>query len=188
MPTSRWLHSCAHLHGIRSTGLRFFIVYGPWGRTGMALFLFIKAILAGVPIKVFNHGKHKRSVTYVEDVVEGVIRMLDNAPGENPDWDGMAPDSYSSGVTPYRIYNIGNEQPVELLRHIEVLEECLEKKANMEMLPLHAEGVPNTEADVSGLIAAVDYRPQVSVEDGVANFVEWYRKYCAWESAQQPDS
>jgi UDP-glucuronate 4-epimerase len=172
-------HSYAHLYGIPSTGLRFFTVYGPWGRPDMALFLFTRAILAGEPIKVFNHGKHKRSFTYIDDIVEGVIRTLDKLPGRNPDWDGHAPDPASSGVAPYRIYNIGNEQPVELLRYIHVLEQCLGRKADMQMLPLQAGDVPDTEADVSELIASVGYRPVVSVEEGVRNFVDWYRKYNA---------
>ena len=170
-------HSYAHLYGIPSTGLRFFTVYGPWGRPDMALFLFTKAILAGEPIKVFNHGHHKRSFTYVDDIVEGVIRTLDTVPGTNAEWDAMHPDPATSGVAPYRIYNIGNEQPVELLRYIEVLEHCLGKKAVMELLPLQAGDVPDTEADVSELITNVGYRPVVSVEEGVAKFVEWYRDY-----------
>ena len=170
-------HSYAHLYGIPCTGLRFFTVYGPWGRPDMALFLFTRAILAGEPIKVFNHGKHKRSFTYVDDIVEGVIRALDRPPGTDPAWNGDAPDPASSGVAPYRIYNIGNEQPVELLRYIEVLEQCLGRKAQMELLPLQAGDVPDTEADVSELIAATGYRPQVSVEQGVANFVAWYQSY-----------
>ncbi len=170
-------HSYGHLYGIPCTGLRFFTVYGPWGRPDMALFLFTRAILADEPIKVFNHGHHKRSFTYVDDIVEGVIRTLDKVPGKSPDWNGMAPDSATSGVAPHRIYNIGNETPVQLLRYIEVLEDCLGKKARMEMLPLQAGDVPDTEADVSDLIANVGYRPQVSVEEGVANFVDWYRDY-----------
>ena len=170
-------HSYAHLYGIPCTGLRFFTVYGPWGRPDMALFLFTRAILAGEPIKVFNHGKHKRSFTYVDDIVEGVIRTLDTVPGTNAEWDAMHPDPATSGVAPYRIYNIGNEQPVELLRYIEVLEQCLGRKAQMELLPLQAGDVPDTEADVSDLIAATGYRPQVGVEQGVANFVDWYRSY-----------
>ena len=171
-------HSYAHLYGIPSTGLRFFTVYGPWGRPDMALFLFTRAILAGEPIKVFNHGRHKRSFTYVDDIVEGVVRTLDVVPEPNPGWDGMQPDPASSNV-PYRLYNIGNEQPVELLRYIEVLEQCLGRKATMEMLPLQAGDVPDTEADVSELISAVGYRPKVSVEEGVGRFVEWYRSYYA---------
>ena len=170
-------HSYAHLYGIPCTGLRFFTVYGPWGRPDMALFLFTRAILAGEPIRVFNHGHHKRSFTYIDDIVEGVIRTLDRPPGTDPAWNGDAPDPASSGVAPYRIYNIGNEQPVELLRYIEVLEQCLGRKAQMELLPLQAGDVPDTEADVSDLIAATGYRPQVGVEQGVANFVDWYRSY-----------
>ena len=171
-------HSYAHLYGMACTGLRFFTVYGPWGRPDMALFLFTKSILAGEPIKVFNHGHHKRSFTYVDDIVEGVIRTLDTVPTGNPQWDGNKPDSATS-LAPYRLFNIGNQQPVELLRYIEVLEQCLGRKAVMELLPLQAGDVPDTEADVSALAAAVDYTPKVSVEDGVANFVRWYRDYYA---------
>ncbi len=170
-------HSYAHLYGIPVTGLRFFTVYGPWGRPDMALFLFTKAILADEPIKVFNHGRHKRSFTYIDDIVEAVIRTLDKPPGKNPAWNGDAPDPASSGVAPYRVFNIGNEQPVELLRYIEVLEQSLGRKAVMEMVPLQAGDVPNTEADMSELIAAVDYRPRVSVEEGVDRFARWYREY-----------
>lgn len=172
-------HSYAHLYGLPCSGLRFFTVYGPWGRPDMALFLFTKAILAGQPIKVFNHGRHKRSFTYVDDIVEGVIRTLDNVPDPQDTWDGAAPDPATSGVAPYRIYNIGNETPVELLRYIEVLEQCLGRRAVMEMLPLQAGDVPDTEADVSELIAAVGYQPRVPVEQGVENFVRWYRDYYA---------
>jgi UDP-glucuronate 4-epimerase len=143
----------------------------------MALFLFTKAILAGEPIKVFNHGHHKRSFTYVDDIVEGVVRVLDTPPGKDRSWNGDSPDPASSGVAPYRVYNIGNEQSVELLRYIEVLEQCLGTKARMEMLPLQAGDVPETEADMSALNRAVEYRPTVSVEEGVANFVAWYRGY-----------
>lgn len=170
-------HSYSHLYGIPTTGLRFFTVYGPWGRPDMALFLFTKAIIDGKPIKVFNNGHHKRSFTYVDDIVEGVVRALDKVPGKDPEWSGAKPDPATSGVAPYRIYNIGNERPVELLRYIEVLEDCLGKKAIKEMLPLQAGDVPDTEADVSDLIANVGYRPKVSVEEGVANFVRWYRDY-----------
>jgi UDP-glucuronate 4-epimerase len=170
-------HSYAHLYGIPCTGLRFFTVYGPWGRPDMALFLFTKAILDGKPIRVFNHGHHKRSFTYVDDIVEGVVRTLDRVPGKDPDWSGERPDPATSGVAPYRLYNIGNEQPVELLRYIEVLEQCLGRKAQMELLPLQAGDVPDTEADVSDLVANVGYRPVVPVEEGVANFVRWYRMY-----------
>jgi UDP-glucuronate 4-epimerase len=170
-------HSYANLFDLPCTGLRFFTVYGPWGRPDMALFLFTKAILAGEPIKVFNHGKHSRSFTYVDDIVEGVIRALDNPPGKNPDWDGQKPDPATSGAGPYRIFNIGAEEQVELLRYIEVLEECLGKKAIMEMLPLQPGDVPDTVADVSELQNIVGYKPRVTVEEGVKNFVEWYRGY-----------
>lgn len=170
-------HSYAHLYGIPSTGLRFFTVYGPWGRPDMALFLFTRAILAGEPIDVFNHGHHKRSFTYVDDIAQGVIRTLDQVPGIDPAWSGDAPDPASSGVAPYRLFNIGNETPVQLLRYIEVLEECLGRKAEMRLLPLQPGDVPDTEADISDLIERVDYRPQVSVEEGVGRFVEWYRSY-----------
>jgi UDP-glucuronate 4-epimerase len=170
-------HSYAHLYGIPCTGLRFFTVYGPWGRPDMALFLFTKAILAGEPIKVFNHGRHKRSFTYVDDIVEGVVRTLDTLPGKDNDWNGNLPDPASSGVAPYRLYNIGNAEPVELLRYIAVLEQCLGRKAQMEMLPLQAGDVPDTEADVSELLRAVGYAPKVSVGTGIANFVSWYRSY-----------
>jgi UDP-glucuronate 4-epimerase len=169
-------HAYAHLYGIPCTGLRFFTVYGPWGRPDMALFLFTKSILAGEPIRVFNHGRHKRSFTYVDDIVEGVVRSLDTVATPAPDWDPMSPDPSRSNA-PFRIYNIGNEQPVELLRYIEVLERTLGKPAVMEMLPLQAGDVPDTEADVSELAAAIDYRPKVPVEEGVARFVDWYLDY-----------
>ena len=142
----------------------------------MALFLFTKAILAGETIKVFNHGHHKRSFTYIDDIVEGVIRTLDKVPAPNPSWSSEAPDPASSNA-PYRLYNIGNEQAVPLLTYIEVLEQCLGKKARVEMLPLQAGDVPDTEADISDLIASVDYRPKVLVDEGVANFVRWYKDY-----------
>jgi UDP-glucuronate 4-epimerase len=169
-------HSYAHLYAVPCTGLRFFTVYGPWGRPDMALFLFTKNILAGEPIRVFNHGRHKRSFTYVDDIVEGVIRTLDQPATPDPRWNPMAPDPATSNA-PFRLFNIGNEQPVELLRYIEVLEKCLGKPARMEMLPLQAGDVPDTEADVSRLAAAVDYRPKVPVEEGVARFVDWYLGY-----------
>ena len=170
-------HSYAHLYGLPCTGLRFFTVYGPWGRPDMALFLFTRAILAGEPIKVFNHGRHKRSFTYVDDVVEGVIRTLDTLPARDSQWNGNAPDPASSGVAPYRLYNIGNAKTVELMRYIAVLEQCLGRKAQMEMLPMQAGDVPDTEADVSELIRAVGYAPKVSIETGITNFVDWYRGY-----------
>ena len=176
-------HSYAHLYGIANTGLRFFTVYGPWGRPDMALFLFTQAILAGESIKVFNHGHHRRSFTYIDDIVEGVVRVLDAPPAQDPDWNSDAPDPASSGVAPYRLYNIGNEQTVELLRYIEVLEQCLGKKAKMDLLPLQPGDVPDTEADISELVQRINYRPQVSVEQGVAGFVRWYRQYYAPSAA-----
>jgi len=170
-------HSYAHLYGVPCTGLRFFTVYGPWGRPDMAPILFAKAISEGRPIKVFNHGRHKRSFTYIDDIVEGVVRTLDVVPGPSASWNGQQPDPASSGVAPYRIYNIGHERPVQLMHFIELLEQNLGKKAVMEMLPLQAGDVPDTEADVSDLIANVGYRPVVAVEEGVAKFVAWYRDY-----------
>ena len=169
-------HSYAHLYGIPSTGLRFFTVYGPWGRPDMALFLFTKAILAGEPIKVFNHGRHQRDFTFVDDIVEGVVRCLDNPATGNPDWDGMAPDPATSRA-PYRIFNIGNQKPVQLLDYIEVLEGCLGRKAERVMLPLQAGDVPDTYADASALGEATGYRPATSVQQGVSRFVEWYLGY-----------
>jgi len=170
-------HSYANLFDLPCTGLRFFTVYGPWGRPDMALFMFTKKILAGEPIQVFNHGKHSRSFTYIDDIVEGVIRAMDNVPGVNPDWDGQNPDPATSGSGPYRIFNIGAEEQVQLLRYIEVLEDCLGKKAIMEMLPLQPGDVPDTVADVAELQRIVGYKPRVTVEEGVKNFVEWYRGY-----------
>lgn len=170
-------HSYAHLYGIPCTGLRFFTVYGPWGRPDMALFLFTKAILAGQPIRVFNHGRHKRSFTYIDDIVESIVRLIGQPPEKTPDWNALDPDPSFSGAAPYRIYNIGNERPVALLRYIEVLESCLGRKAEMEMLPPQPGDVPDTEADVSQLVAQIDYCPHVSVEQGVEHFVDWYRTY-----------
>jgi len=169
-------HSYAHLYGIPSTGLRFFTVYGPWGRPDMALFLFTKAILAGEPIKVFNHGNHSRSFTYVDDIAEGVIRTLDDKAAANPQWQGDDPDPATSAA-PYRLFNIGSQARVPLLRYIQVLERCLNRKAEMEMLPLQPGDVPDTEADVSELFEAVGYTPKIEVEEGVERFVAWYRSY-----------
>jgi UDP-glucuronate 4-epimerase len=169
-------HSYAHLFRIPCTGLRFFTVYGPWGRPDMALFLFTKAILAGEPVKVFNEGKHTRDFTYVDDIVEGVVRTLDHVPTGALNWSGRTPDPATS-LAPYRIYNIGNQAPVQLLRYLEVLEQCLGKKAKLELLPLQPGDVPDTEADVRDLVSDVGYKPQTSVETGVARFVDWYREY-----------
>ncbi|HET7300501.1 MAG TPA: NAD-dependent epimerase [Oleiagrimonas sp.] len=170
-------HAYAHLYGFACTGLRFFTVYGPWGRPDMAMFLFTRAILEGTPIKVFNHGHHRRSFTYIDDIVEGVVRALDKVSTVNPAWDSLNPDPGSSGVAPYRIFNIGQEQTVELLHYIEVLEKCLDKKANMEMLPLQPGDALDTEADMARLRHAVDYRPRISVDEGVPKFVRWYKDY-----------
>ncbi|QWT20727.1 NAD-dependent epimerase [Bacillus sp. NP157] len=170
-------HSYAHLYGIPCTGLRFFTVYGPWGRPDMALFLFTKAILEGKPINVFNHGHHKRSFTFVDDIVEGVVLALDNVATVNEGWDAMHPDPAESGVAPYRIFNIGNENPVELLTYIKTLEQCLGRDAVMNLLPLQAGDVPDTEADIADLKETLGYQPKVSVEEGVARFVEWYKSY-----------
>ena len=170
-------HSYAHLYGIPSTGLRFFTVYGPWGRPDMALFLFARAILSDEPIQVFNYGKHRRSFTYIDDIVEGIVRILEHPPEADPGWNSEAPDPAASGLAPYRIYNIGNEKSVQLMRYIEVLEKELGKKAEMKMLPMQPGDVPDTESDVTSLAEAIDYVPGVNVEEGVANFIKWYRSY-----------
>lgn len=169
-------HTYSHLFNIPTTGLRFFTVYGPWGRPDMALFIFTRKILAGEPIDVFNYGHHRRDFTYIDDIVEGVIRTLDRVAPGNPQWDGGQPDPATS-KSPYRIYNIGSNSPVELLRYIEVLEECLGKKAVKNLLPLQPGDVPDTYADVDALIEDVDYKPTTTVETGIANFVQWYRDY-----------
>ena len=169
-------HTYSHLYQLPTTGLRFFTVYGPWGRPDMALFLFTKNILAGQPIDVFNYGNHRRDFTYIDDIVEGVVRVIDNVAIPNPDWNGDAPDSATS-KGPYRLYNIGNNQPVELMHYIEVLENCLGKKAEKNLLPLQPGDVPATYADVSDLVRDVGYKPDMSVEQGIANFVEWYRDF-----------
>ncbi len=169
-------HTYAHLYDLPVTGLRFFTVYGPWGRPDMALFMFTKAILEGRPIDVFNYGNHRRDFTYIDDIVEGVIRTLDRVATANTDWSGEAPDPGTSRA-PYRLYNIGNQQPVELMHYIGVLEDCLGRKAEKKLLPLQPGDVPDTYADVEDLVRDVDYRPQTTVEDGVARFVQWYREF-----------
>ncbi|HET8696311.1 MAG TPA: NAD-dependent epimerase, partial [Gammaproteobacteria bacterium] len=163
-------HTYASLYGLPVTGLRFFTVYGPFGRPDMALFLFTKAILAGQPIDVFNYGHHRRDFTYVGDIVEGVIRACDHVATANPAWNSDRPDPGTSRV-PYRIYNIGNQQPVELMRYIEVLEDCLGRKAEKNLLPLQLGDVPDTWADVEDLVEDVGYRPSTPVEEGVRRFV-----------------
>jgi UDP-glucuronate 4-epimerase len=169
-------HTYASLYKLPVTGLRFFTVYGPFGRPDMALFLFTKNILAGKPIDVFNYGNHKRDFTYVGDIAQGVIRALDHVATPNSDWSGDAPDPGTSSA-PYRLYNIGNQRPVELLHYIEVLEECLGRKAQKNLLPLQAGDVPDTWADVEDLVTDVGYRPSTPVETGVKNFVDWYVDY-----------
>ncbi len=166
-------HTYSNLYKLPTTGLRFFTVYGPYGRPDMALFMFTKNIIAGKTIDVFNYGKHRRDFTYVEDIVEGVVRTMDHTAEPNADWNAADPDPGTS-MAPYRIYNIGNQQPVELMRYIEVLEECLGKKAEKNMLPLQPGDVPDTYADTSDLVKDVDYQPNTTIETGIKNFVEWY--------------
>jgi len=169
-------HTYSHLYGLPTTGLRFFTVYGPWGRPDMALFLFTKAILAGDAIDVFNHGKMQRDFTYIDDIVEGVIRVMDHIPQPNPQWSGVTSDP-SSSAAPYRIYNIGNNQPVELMYLIEVLENCLGMKAKKNSLPLQPGDLPVTYADVEDLVKDVGFSPNTSIQVGVERFVTWYRSY-----------
>jgi len=169
-------HTYSHLFGIPTTGLRFFTVYGPWGRPDMSLFLFTRKILAGEPIDVFNHGNHRRDFTYVDDIVEGVMRVLDRPAAGNAAWSGSSPDPASSSA-PYRLYNIGSNNPVELLRYIEILEECLGRKATKNLLPLQPGDVADTYADVQALVDDVGYRPDTPIEVGVRRFVDWYRSY-----------
>lgn len=174
--TELMAHSYSHLYRLPTTGLRFFTVYGPWGRPDMALFLFTKKILAGEPIQVFNHGQHTRDFTFVEDIVEGVVRVSDDIAQPNPDWDPAAPDPATSNA-PYRLFNIGNNSPVQLMDYIEAVEEALGKQAIKEYLPLQPGDVPDTYADASRLQAAVGYKPATPVKQGVAAFINWYREY-----------
>jgi len=169
-------HTYSHLYGLPATGLRFFTVYGPWGRPDMALFLFTKAILEGKPINVFNYGKMKRDFTYVDDIVEGVIRVIDHVASANPHWSGQVPDPATS-YAPYRNYNIGNNQPVELMEFIETLEDCLGVKAEKNLLPIQPGDVPVTYADVSDLVKDVGFKPNTSLKVGIEQFVKWYRAY-----------
>ena len=169
-------HSYSHLFGLPTTGLRFFTVYGPWGRPDMALFLFTKAILADEPISVFNNGHHIRDFTFVEDITRGIVAALDNPSKSDPDWDSNNP-SPSTSKAPWRVHNIGNGQPVELLRYIEVLEDCLGKKAIKEMKPMQPGDVPDTSASVETLFEATGYAPTTPVEEGVRRFVNWYRAF-----------
>ena len=169
-------HTYSNLYALPTTGLRFFTVYGPFGRPDMALFMFTKNIIEGKPIDVFNHGKHRRDFTYIDDIVNGVVHTLDNNAAPNAEWDAAHPDPGTS-MAPYRIYNIGNQQPVELLRYIELIEECVGKKAEMNMLPLQPGDVPDTWADTKALSDDVGYAPSTPIEVGVKNFVDWYCDY-----------
>lgn len=169
-------HTYSHLYGLPTTGLRFFTVYGPWGRPDMALFLFTRNILANQPIDVFNHGHHRRDFTYIDDIVEGIIRVLDKTATPNPAWSSATPDPATSQA-PYRLYNIGSHRPIELMRYIEVLETCLNRQAVKNLLPMQAGDVPDTYADVEALIRDTGYQPDTPIEVGIARFVSWYREY-----------
>ncbi|MCK6371136.1 MAG: NAD-dependent epimerase/dehydratase family protein, partial [Gammaproteobacteria bacterium] len=169
-------HSYSMLHGLPTTGLRFFTVYGPFGRPDMALFQFTRNILEGKPIEVYNYGNHRRDFTYVDDIVEGVVRALDHVAVPDPAWSSEEPDPASS-MAPFRLYNIGNSKPVELMRYIEVVEACLGRKAEKNLLPMQPGDVPDTFADVDDLARDVGYRPATPVEVGVPRFVEWYLDY-----------
>ena len=169
-------HTYSNLYNLPTTGLRFFTVYGPWGRPDMALFKFNKAMLEGESIPVFNYGKHRRDFTYIDDIVEGVIRVLNRPAPSNPDWDGANPDSGTSKA-PWRVYNIGNNSPVELMDYIGALEESLGIEADKEMLPLQDGDVPDTYANVDDLVKEFDYKPDMPVKTGVANFVKWYKDF-----------
>jgi UDP-glucuronate 4-epimerase len=169
-------HTYASLYKIPCTGLRFFTVYGPWGRPDMALFLFTKAILEGNAIDVFNYGKMRRDFTYIDDIVKGVAKIIDKVPGPNISWNGDAPNP-STSFAPYRLYNIGNNNPVELEHFISVLENCLGKKAERNLLPIQPGDVPATYADVDDLVREVGFKPATTIEEGIKKFVEWYREY-----------
>ena len=169
-------HTYSHLYDLPTTGLRFFTVYGPWGRPDMALYKFTRAILAGETIEVFNFGNHRRDFTFIDDIVEGVIRVLDKPADCNPEWNGGKPDPSSSSA-PWRVYNIGNNKPVELMAYINALEKSLDLSAEMKLLPMQPGDVPDTYADIDDLTRDFDYRPQTNIDDGVASFVEWYRYY-----------
>jgi len=169
-------HTYSHLYGLPSTGLRFFTVYGPWGRPDMALFIFTRSILEGAPIDVYNFGDMQRDFTYIDDIVEGVVRVIDHPPSGNPAWNGKNPDPASSRA-PYKIYNIGNNNPVKLLDFIEAIEEAVGKKAIKNFLPLQAGDVQATWADVTDLIEDMGYRPNTPVREGIKRFVGWYRQF-----------
>ncbi len=169
-------HSYSHLYGLAVTGLRFFTVYGPWGRPDMAYFLFTRAILEGRPIDVFNNGEMARDFTYIDDIVDGVARLIPHLPQANPEWSGLRPDPATS-YTPYRIYNIGNNRKEKLLTFIEVLEECLGRKARKNFLPMQPGDVPATYADIDDLDAAIGFKPSTTIEVGLRKWVQWYRSY-----------
>ena len=169
-------HAYAHLFKLPTTGLRFFTVYGPWGRPDMAMWLFASAIIEGRPIKLFNHGNMRRDFTYIDDVVESVVRLVNRAPSENPKWSSAAPDPGSSSA-PWRVYNIGNNNPVELLEVVRLLEDTIGMKAKRELLPMQPGDVPATCADIDDLMRDVGFRPSTSIEDGITSFIAWYRKY-----------
>src|SRR5690606_11358226 len=169
-------HAYSSLYKLPTTGLRFFTVYGPWGRPDMALFLFTKGILDGEPIKIFNHGNMIRDFTYIDDIIEGVVRVLDNPAAPNPNWSGQQPDPASS-YAPYRVYNIGNNNPVKLMDFIEAIEKALGKKAIKNMMEMQPGDVPSTCADVSALQNDLGFKPDTSVEEGIQKFVDWYREY-----------
>lgn len=177
-------HTYSYLYGIPSTGLRFFTVYGPWGRPDMALFLFTRSILEGKPIDVYNYGRMQRDFTYIDDIVEGVVRVMERIPRPHPKWSGDKPDAATSCAA-YQLYNIGNNNPVELMRFIEVIEQCLGKKAEKNLLPIQDGDVAATYADVDDLMADVGFKPSTPVEEGIKRFVEWYRSYY-WESDTRP--
>ena len=169
-------HTYSHLYDLATTGLRFFTVYGPWGRPDMALFKFTKAILADEPVPVFNYGKHRRDFTYIDDIVKGVIRVLDRPAASNPEWCGDQPDSGTSKA-PWRVYNIGNNNPVDLMDYIEALEKALGKTAKKKFLPLQPGDVPDTYADVKDLVKQFNYKPSTTIEKGITNYIYWYHKY-----------
>lgn len=169
-------HSYAHLYGIPCTGLRFFTVYGPWGRPDMALFLFTRNILQGKPIQVFNRGNMQRDFTYIDDIVEGIVRVMSSPAQPNPEWSGKTPDPGSS-YAPFRVFNIGNNQPVQLMEFIKAIEDCLGMKAEMELLPLQAGDVPATYADVEDLSREFGFHPGTPIREGIARFLSWYREY-----------
>ena len=169
-------HAYSHLYKLPTTGLRFFTVYGPWGRPDMALFKFTKSIIAGEPIQLFNYGKHLRDFTYIDDIVEGILRVLDQKAGPNPEWSGDKPDP-SSSKDPWRVFNIGNNDPIELIDYVQALEDALGIKAEKQFLPLQPGDIPSNQANVDNLIRFFDYRPKTKIQDGISNFVSWYKSY-----------